>query len=363
MIEKTVLRNTFQSAGGRKVTVSVWRLQGKKPGPTLALVAGQHGMEHMGPVVLTRFPDCCPETFCGTVYLCACANPLALEIDYEWYPENEDLAKLNQYYYSRFNHAYCPFGIGRRTNYNMNRLWNRRHQPGYGVAGEIAGWIWDVACETADVIVDFHSRDGFRPLIFAADADVIPVARLFGAQGIYLSLAGIAADSFEGGNLAIQGNQDGKVAFCVEFSTQHGYRPDEIPFGINGILNVMKGMGMLPGEVVLDRPVYRILEKVPVAARAGGHIYYHCQPYDPVSKGDVLFDIRSPETLEIVDRGISPLDGIMSEPTYIPIAKSGLHLCAVQRADVVAEAGRPLNKPAIAVRKIAGRERRQFKAR
>jgi len=91
----TAVSKTFTCAKGREFAVSYVRIEGGRPGPALALVAGQHGMEHIGPVLLKEMARELQEReFCGTVSICPCANPLALELDFEYYPENEDLAVL-----------------------------------------------------------------------------------------------------------------------------------------------------------------------------------------------------------------------------------------------------------------------------
>lgn len=350
MPERHVHRKRFEAADGTRRCVSIYEFTGSRPGPTLTFIAGQHGMEHMGPVILERLAQCCPDDFRGKLFLCPCANPFATELDFEIYPETEDLGKLEHYYYSRFRHMYCPFGIGRMTYYNMNRTWNRRHKPGMGVAGKITSWIWDIACEHADVVIDFHCRNADQPLIYAGGERVFPVARYFGVEAIFPVFDKVNPDSFGGGNVAVQANLGNRIAFCIEFSAQHGYKRHELPFGLRGIMNTMKGIGMLDGAVVLDRPVYCVRESFPVAAEATGHVHYRHEPYDPVSQGDIIFDLVSLETAEVLHQGRAPVDGVMGEPTHKPIARPGLDLCAVHRVDVVARAGCELDKTHLGAR-------------
>src|SRR5258705_164139 len=89
---KTWLRQSFTGVNGMSFTVSVGIVKGTTPGPTFANVAGQHGMEHMGPIILRDlFEELDPQKLAGTVYVCPCANPLALSYNFEVFPEREQL--------------------------------------------------------------------------------------------------------------------------------------------------------------------------------------------------------------------------------------------------------------------------------
>ena len=98
-------RKTFHDANGRAITVTAWTIRGNAPGPVMTVIAGQHGMEHSGPCLLPEFAqEMEAGNFRGTLHIIPCANPPALEMDYEFYPEREDLSKIKDYYYSRFRH-------------------------------------------------------------------------------------------------------------------------------------------------------------------------------------------------------------------------------------------------------------------
>lgn len=47
-MKKIIESKKFKTAKGREFEVSYCKIDSGKPGPTLALVAGQHGMEHIG---------------------------------------------------------------------------------------------------------------------------------------------------------------------------------------------------------------------------------------------------------------------------------------------------------------------------
>jgi predicted deacylase len=328
----------FICAKGREFTVSYCRIQGNRPGPALALIGGQHGMEHIGPVVLKEMVGELGEMdFGGTVSICACANPLALELDFEFYPEKEDLSVLNDYYYSRFRHGYCPYGMERSKGanyYNMNRLWNR--DTIYGVAGEITHWLWQEIIAEADLTVDFHCLQAEKPLIYNWHEESVSLAGCFGASAIYSHAAG---DEFSRGNLGYQAGTRGKRAFCVEFSRQHGYR-DEYALGRQGIRNVMAALGMTAHDIVLERPTYEVLSSTSVEAEAVGHIHYLKDEYEPVSEGEPIFEISSLESFDVLQQGIAEHNGIVGRRTPMPIARTGEPVLTILEVRKVREAGR-----------------------
>ena len=281
------ISKSFTSAKGRTFTVAGCRIKGSQPGPTLALIAGQHGMEHIGPVVLKdMIRELQTTDFRGTVNLCPCANPPALELDFEYYPENEDLSVLDRHFYSRFRHDYCPYGMERAKGpnyYNMNRLWNR--DTIRGVAGQITQWLWHEFVATADLTIAFHCLQAEKPLIYNWHRDSLPLAACFGIQAIYPHGA---PDEFSMGNLGYQSGTRGHNGFCVEFSCQHAYK-DEYETGKQGIRNAMAALHMTDARIRLTEPVYEVISSVPVKATVAGHIHYRNDEYEPVRQSVTIF--------------------------------------------------------------------------
>ena len=335
-----VKKRIFKCAKGRERAVTVCSVKGRERGPTLALVAGQHGMEHIGPIMLAELIDeIDPGSFRGELLVCPCANPFALELDYEFYPEREDLASLDNHFYSIARHDYCAFGMERQKGpnyYNMNRLW--KIEEGRGVAGEIVKWLWESVCRPADVVIDFHCLQAEKPLIYSFCDQSNELASFYGVEAIFMHPVDPA--SFEGGNLGCQLHNDGRrLGFCVEFSKQHGLKMAELAIGKRGVLNIMKAIGMMDGEIVLDRPVWLVTEGHDFKARHTGHIHYRFAEYDPVKKGDIVYEIRSLETLETLDQALSPVDGVMGRRTWRAISVPGESVCQLYEVAKLHDAG------------------------
>lgn len=334
MNHATTASEDFTTATGRRFQVTRFSVTGSKPGLTLTLIAGQHGMEHSGPNVLSLFMKELREMeFSGTVHVCPRANPLALEMDYEFYPENEDLSKIDDYFYSRFRHDHCPWGLvtrGERDGYNMNRLWGKTETP--GVAAEVARWLWDETCEPADVIIDMHCLQGEKPLIFSVEKS-IPVAKYFGAEAIF-PLDPVEKGSRSGNLLEIGSRDDGRYSFCVEFSAQHGLKQSEYEWGLRGIRNVMKAMGMTSGTIDIDKNPWRMTtDSVFMTTRTEGHVIFHQDVFSPLRKGDEVYEIVNVQTSEIVERGVAEKDGVLSCRSHKPVLKAGEMACQVTTAE------------------------------
>lgn len=348
MVASTKKKRSFRSADGRDFQVSYFKIEGSLPGPSIALVAGQHGMEHIGPVMLIEFADQLikEEDFKGTVYICPCANPLALEKDYEIYPEFHDVNKIDEYYYSIFRHDFCILGLERAkgdNGYNMNRLWNC-DTPKRGVATEIIDWLWNEFVRDSAVVIDFHCLQAEKPMIYNWAKKNLDIIRFFGVEAVCSVDAPVG---YQRGNLGFQScKTEGHYGFCVEFSKQHGYK-NEYDIGKQGIINVMKGIGMLEGEVVLRRPVNRVLAHHPLFTDEVGHIHYKFNEHDQVRKGDLVFEISSLETCEIIDRVFSPVDGIAGRRTVYPISRPGEKIVDIKEVEIIARAGEELGKISI----------------
>jgi predicted deacylase len=346
-----LIQKNFTEKGGREFTVSYYRIVGAEAGPTLTLISGQHGMEHSGPNILRELiRDIDPALFKGTLQICPCANPLALELDYEFYPEGEELSKLDGYYYSIARHDYCIYDKGRdkRSWFNMNRLWNRNII--HGVTGEIAEWLWQEIVINSNVLIDLHCMQSQKPLIFNHGAKNIPWAKCFGAEVIIEcnTSKSRGTDDYYGHNLTKQANTlPNAYAFCVEFSKQHGLKQNEYPLGRQGIDNIMKAMGMIEGDIIHKRPVHVIEFGGPINLRAkeSGQIRYYFELYDEVKEGDKIYEIWNPQTLEVVETGYSPINGIVGTIGYKPNIKTGEMLAFVSPVTTVAKAGVVLDKP------------------
>lgn len=340
---------SFADCNGNRRSVVWWRIPGMRPGPVLTIVAGQHGMEHVGPGLLPEFAEEMErQPFAGELRLVCNANPFALLMDYEFYPEHEDLSRINDYYYSIFRHNYCPWGLGRdeaHSLYNMNRLWNRSEI--IGVAGEITDWLWKEVILPADLVLDLHGHQ-HPPLIYSGAGTDFQLASFPGIRALVMSRP--VPDDWNVGTLNYQAKRVGIKAVCLEFSVQHARGEFEFEAGKQFLRNIMIGCRMLPGEIRHDHPVWRIPynpeedQRGVLSAEKNGRLRFFKQNWDEVRQGELIFTIRDVETGEVVQEGRAGRDGVVGFQTHKVIVREGDFCTYVPIPELLVPAGRVVEK-------------------
>jgi predicted deacylase len=259
---KTWLSNEFTAANGRTVRISVGVICGARPGPTFANVAGQHGMEHIGPMVLRDFfEEVDPHQLAGTLYVCPCANPLALEYDFEVYPEREQLpAPFTKKLTGEM------FGYKERNDlgeYNLNRVWGddiaQEPPAGEGLAGRIARWLWKTMIAPSDVVVDHHAVLSTRKPYIFCEEPVIAWTPFLGFEAVWCTgPLRPSPTEYPYRRLCMQAIRHGKVGICTEYSVQHAIKEEDRAIGRFGLFNMMKALGMIEGAPEIPKPVWLI---------------------------------------------------------------------------------------------------------
>ncbi len=316
----------FTDAKGNAFDVSVARIVGARPGPTLGLIAGQHGMEHTGVYVLRELIGQIDQAeLSGTLLVCPAANPAALLIDYEIYPEREDLAKLKDYHYARTNHGFCIFGQGRadtRSEYNMNRLWPGR--PDAGMAGQITEWLWQTVVAPADVIIDLHCCGNDRPHLLVpweGHEKTLPLARYFGFRWVKTP---DHPSEYTQGKLHFQANQGRRRCLTVEFSRQHQLNDTDRRLGHWSLRNVMRALGMLKGQPRVGLPLWWAgARQEPLIAEVRGHIKFHVGWYEPVDAGQLICEIFDVSTSRRLQEIRAERAGVVGGLEFRPISRPG----------------------------------------
>ena len=259
------------SDGSAVVPLTV--IRGAKPGPALALIAGNHGYEYPPILALQRLrAELDPARISGTLYLVHIAN--------------------------------VPAFLGRSLfvtpadQKNLNRVY-----PGKAdgtLSERIAYVITKEVIEKSDALMDLHAGDGnesLRHYVYqevtgdaAMDAKIAALASatLFDHIVIDRNRPNDAANAMYCSNTAIT---RGKPAVTVE-SGYLGTRDHESTERIVvAVTNVMRHLGMLPGAALAaDHPVY--LDPVEILpSPATGIFYPHVERAQTVEKGALLAHI------------------------------------------------------------------------
>ncbi|MPM75129.1 hypothetical protein SDC9_122120 [bioreactor metagenome] len=191
-----------------------------------------------------------------------------------------------------------------------------------------------------------HCLQAEKPLIFNHREKNNAIARYAGIEAIFMCNPN--PDAYNAGNLTNRGSEAEKqYSFCIEFSRQHALKESEYELGKQSVRNVMTGIGMMEGEVVLARPV-RMIAHDARSMRSDvthtGHIRFHVNLFDRVNEGDKLYEVRDIQTVELLEEGFAAFDGVVTEISHYPIARPGIPVCRIAEGRLLAEAGEPLPK-------------------
>ena len=278
-----------QDAGAH---IPVTTIEGALPGPTLALIAGNHGYEYPPILALQRLrTQIDAAALSGTVILVHVAN--------------------------------MPSFLGRTVYFspvdgkNLNRMYPGRADG--TVSERIAYAITTEIIDRADYVLDLHCGDGnesLRPYVYqtvTADARINErIARLalaFGIDHIVIdrSRPTDPARSIYCSNTAIT---RGKPAMTVEsgyLGTSDPQCVDQIAAGVHGVLRELKMMAT--GPAPLADAVYLDPAEV-LTSPETGILYPQVEPAERVRKGQLLARITDFFGAPVAEVR-SPLDGVV----------------------------------------------------
>jgi uncharacterized protein len=292
-------------AHGARTAIPIHLIAGAQPGPRLVVLAAAHGYETIQISVLRALAaEVAPAELAGELVLVPVANPVA-------------------------------FGMGVRGTWidglwgdsgNMNRLW----------PGRANGWLTERVCHAiateviagATAVIDLHSCTpsldlaygylgpggpgsldyeisrafGHELLVDPTPAEMIEKRQTDGTSKVYVRSQQIAAYSCEIGQFYGLEQERGMR------SAEDLYRG--VPeVGVTGVMNVMKLLEMIPGELRRTRLQLRVRPELNLRPAHGGLLVAH---YDKtaigtvVPAGTVLGTVISPYSFETLDELIAP---------------------------------------------------------
>ncbi len=324
------------AAQGYKTSVGIHDIKGVRPGPTLALVSGQHGGEWNGIEILRRVAVLTKSSaLSGRLIVVPCANPEATKLMNEGFPVDWDIEALREtpgdpHSLLRYPWAACKNVNRENDPYNMNRKW-----PGKAdgtLVQQTAYAIWEKAVAPADYVVDYHCYSDFWPhCAYLHRKSVVPLAAAFGIGLIWHLRKG---EDDPAGMLHVAAERAGKTAFTVEFTPQRRLDYAEVAFGVEATLRLMVYLNMIEKPATLPvapDPQYVVnwqQETAYIKSDATGLAVMSVPLMSELDKGE--------EIGRLVDLNLGASSHIFRSPMKgLLIRRPGPHYDIVHRGDTV----------------------------
>lgn len=234
------LRNNFTSIekaiaileDGSSLATPYWMIDSGKKGPSLALIAAQHGNEVQGTEVARRFKKLCSEQLvAGKVWLVPMSNLPAIR---------------------KRRHS---FDLGPEENNRLNpeKLHNmQRHWPGNPDGNDTARIAWSLDQAVfghCTHVVDIHCWEHVKAAETLVYNDHEP-SRIMGEVTTTRFISSSPIPEVQGTTMMIRRLmvERGNGAITIELSGQYQMREFQVQTGLSSMVNIAKRHGMIQGE-------------------------------------------------------------------------------------------------------------------
>jgi predicted deacylase len=284
--------------------IPITTLTGARPGPVLALIAGNHGYEYPPVLALQELRARIDTTeLSGTVVMVHVAN--------------------------------MPSFLGRTVYFspvdgkNLNRVYPGR--PDGTVSERIAFEITTQVIEKADYVLDLHCGDGnesLRPYVYQVitadekmNSEIARLALAFGIDHILID-RNRPTDPRRSLYCSTTAITRGKPALTIESGLLGRSDAESVETIVEGVRGVLRELRMLEdGPAAVSRPVY-LDPAVVVASPETGILYWRVERDQMVTKGALLAHITDFFGNRIAEVE-SPLDGVVLYVVATPPISKG----------------------------------------
>lgn len=307
---RTYLEVADTGDGATRIPVSVFK--GAKDGPTLALIAGVHGYEYAPVVALQEVAARIkPAQLSGTLIIVHVAN--------------------------------MPSFHGRTIYYspvdgmNLNRAYPGK--PDGSLSERIAHMITTQVIEQADYLIDMHSGDGneaLRPYIYmpktgdpALDGKIKKMALAFGIDHIVIDERAVSAPEatvFTDMTALARGIP----AMTTEAGQLGSTDPHWVGLNVRGAMNVMRHLGMMPGEVIPPKPTVWLKGYQVVTSPETGLFRPHVKDGYVIAEGGILGELVDHFGTHIATIH-APFAGVVNYVIATPPVRAGEPLAMVSK--------------------------------
>lgn len=217
---------------GTELRLPLHMLRGKRPGPTLGLTGMIHGNEPLPSVAIIReiLDRLDPDEVSGTIMAVPVCNPVAAGS----HTRNTPLDGMN------LNDAFADPPDDSTV------------QPVPTVSHQIAGVLKESFLPNLDYHIDFHTGDdcmSAHMVEFSDDPESVAMARAF-------NMPILLRDAWGENQLWGASASYGAKVIVAEVGGGSLLYDEWLQRGVEGTFNVMRQLGMLPGEIVKPPPQY-----------------------------------------------------------------------------------------------------------
>jgi uncharacterized protein len=267
---------------GSMVELPLMVIRGQKPGPVCYIGAAFHGDEVAGVEIVGRLSeqlDCAELS--GTVLVVPVQNPLAFQIQHRFFVGHMLKSPMDQ---------------------NPADPWaSFPGDPEGNLAALIAHTLFERLMRHADYMIDIHTPTtggryapfAFLPPTRCGDAvgRAEELARAFGADYILANDKGMYVGDKNPHTIL---GERGVPAFGVEIGEGGRLDEQDVCLGLRGLLNVLKKIGMLPGEPASFGRQMVIRTMNVIRARRAGIVHLNVWLNDEVAEGQIVATITNP---------------------------------------------------------------------
>jgi uncharacterized protein len=184
------------------------------------------------------------------------------------------------------------FGFLNESRYLPDRRDLNRSFPGStrgSLATRLAGLFMSEVVSQCSVGIDLHTATNHRSNVpqIRADLDDPEAAALAGAFGAPFAIHARLRD----GSLRQAATERGIRVLVYEAGEAHRFEEHSIAAGVDGVLRVLRQLGMAEAEVAEPGPVRRVRRTAWVRARRGGIANLDVELGQQVAEGDVIGSI------------------------------------------------------------------------
>lgn len=314
----------------KQVTVPCTAIRGAKVGPTLVITAGCHPMELNGILSTVRLASLLdPAEISGTVIMVHVQNVMGFEF------KRGHASPLDGINMAK------AFPIAGRTVEETGSVSHQGRSLTYMAAETIYGQL----IGHADLLIDMHGGELHEWL--APNIEILPIgqaevdektrelARAFAFDTIWEVPAGTIPEmpTYPGrGSAVLEAMHQGIPAVFCEVGSEGRLEEPLVELTVNGVLNVMRTYGMLPGKPVTSDAQVLSGGHVLFSSRAGLFLNY-TKPGQRIHLNEVLGRVVNLRG-EVVEEIVSPCEGVITNTITLGVTNPGDMLYVI--GDVIA---------------------------